>query len=141
MANHKESLWLFSFTTLALLFVALSCMSRTEDCQNELLKEVRSPDGKLKAAVFQRDCGATTGFSTQISILPADEKLLDKSGNIFVADTDHGKAPSGAGSGPKVEVRWVNENELLIRHDSRARVFHSEQSLNNVRILYEQASL
>jgi hypothetical protein len=88
--------------------------------------------------VFQRDCGATTGFSTQISILPVDEKMPNEGGNVFVADSNHGAAPSGRGGGPIVEVRWLNESELLIKHDSRARVFQSEQSLRGVKIHYER---
>ncbi|HYX72046.1 MAG TPA: hypothetical protein VE732_04690 [Nitrososphaera sp.] len=141
MEKKRNLILLLIFVSLALSFVVVSCTNIGGDCENELLNEVQSPNGKLKVIIFQRDCGATTGFSTQVSILPNGDKLPNEGGNIFVADTDHGKAPSGEGGGPKVEVRWINENELLIRHDSRARVFHSEQSLNNVKIRYEQASL
>jgi hypothetical protein len=102
--------------------------------------EVRSPSGKLKAVIFQRDCGATNGFSTHVSILSADEKLPNEGGNIFIENTDHGKAPSGPGGGPEVEVTWRGESELLIRHDSRARVFQSVQALGDVKILYEQVA-
>ncbi len=119
-------------------FVNAACLDLAGGCGNELLGETRSPDGKLKAIVFQRDCGATTGFSTQISILPVDEKMPNEGGNVFVADSNHGAAPSGRGGGPIVEVRWLNESELLIKHDSRARVFQSEQSLRGVKIHYER---
>jgi hypothetical protein len=34
-------------------------------CGNEILAESLSPDGSKKFVVFQRSCGATTGFSTQ----------------------------------------------------------------------------
>jgi len=34
-------------------------------CGNDVLTDLPSPDGKYKVVVFQRDCGATTGFSTQ----------------------------------------------------------------------------
>ena len=37
-------------------------------CGNEILGEFASPDRKKKVVVFQRDCGATTGFSTQASL-------------------------------------------------------------------------
>ena len=77
-------------------------------CGNELLREVASPDGKMKAVVFQRDCAATTGFITQVSVLSKDEKLPNESGNVFSADTNHGVAPSGEGGGPVVEVGWFS---------------------------------
>src|SRR5687767_10343542 len=44
-------------------------------CGNDIQLTVVSPDRKLKAVVFERSCGATTGFSTQVSVLPADRDL------------------------------------------------------------------
>jgi len=55
-------------------------------CGNEVFSVVVSPNKKHKAVLFQRDCGATTEFSTQISILDKNAKLLNKSGNILTAD-------------------------------------------------------
>jgi len=106
-------------------------------CDNTPLAEVPSPSGTRKAVVFQRDCGATTGFSTQVSVLPAGAKLRDDGGNVFVADTDHGAAPSGPGGGPVVEAVWVAEDRLVIRHHRLARVFRSEARAGNVVVAYE----
>ena len=64
-------------------------------CGNEVVAQYPSPNGLERLVVFQRDCGATTGFSTQASILPIGKGLKDDSGNVFIADTDHGAAPSG----------------------------------------------
>jgi hypothetical protein len=106
-------------------------------CANQILKEVSSPAGKMKAVVFERDCGAPTDFSTQVSILRSDQLLPNEGGNVFVADTDHDIAPSGADGGPVVEVSWTSESELLVRHDKRARVFHFEPSVGSIRVQYE----
>lgn len=107
-------------------------------CNNDIITEMPSPSGTRKAVVFQRDCGATTGFSTQVSVLPAREELPPDGGNVFVADDDHGQAPSGPGGGPAVEVVWLREERLLIRHHPLARVFRSEPSVGNVVVEYEQ---
>lgn len=65
-----------------------ACGSLSQDmCGNEIYKESLSPDGKFKAVVFSRDCGATTGLSTQISILPVGDDLDNEAGNIFVTDS------------------------------------------------------
>ena len=122
---------------VAVFFVTSACTNIAGDCGNEVLKEVASPSGKMKAVIFQRDCGATTGFSTQVSVISKDEKLRDEGGNAFAADTNHGDAPSGQGGGPVVEVSWLSENELLVKHDRRARALQHSQSPGNVRILYE----
>jgi hypothetical protein len=106
-------------------------------CGNEGLRETPSPDGRFKAVIFQRDCGATTGFSTQVSVLPINQSLPNDYGNVFRADTDHGKAPSGPGGGPKVEVRWEGEKDLIVLYDERAKVFHRENLLKDITVRYE----
>ena len=131
--------------TIGLLSV-LSLIGSTcvDPCGNDILTEMRSPDGRLRFVVFQRDCGPTTGFSTQVSILTSDAGFLTtptwlrstRSGNAFVADTNHGEAPSGPGGGPVVQVEWLGPNRLKIIHDKRARVFKSAQSVNGVSVEY-----
>jgi hypothetical protein len=91
-------------------------------CGNDMLATIPSPSGGRKLIIFQRDCGATTGFSTQASLLPAHDQLRG-SGNVFVADSDHGKAPSGPGGGPPLDARWIAEDTLELRYHPQARVF------------------
>jgi hypothetical protein len=105
-------------------------------CGNEILVDVPSPARDHKAVVFQRNCGATTGFSTQVSVLPFHKRLPAESGNVFVADTDHGRAEPGPGRGPAVEVTWLNAQELLVLHDAAARVFRAENTRGTVRVVY-----
>lgn len=98
-------------------------------CSNQILQEVPAPDNKLEVVVFQRDCGATTGFSTQVSVVKSGEKLQNTSGDVFIADTDHGKAPSGPGGGPTVDVVWKKPNLLQIAHHQNARIFLAAKQL------------
>src|SRR5262249_1335051 len=114
------------------------CLNLADGCGNEILHVHYSPTKQLKAVIFQRDCGATTGFSTQISIMPANSDLPNEGGNVFVADTDHGKSPSGPGGGPPVEVAWKGESSLNIIYDNRARVFLRKDSQNGVTITYSE---
>lgn len=58
-------------------------------CGNKIYFEALSPDKEHKVVVFHRDCGATTGFSTQISIVGVKDDLKDKSGNIFIINGHH----------------------------------------------------
>ena len=106
-------------------------------CGNQVLSEVSSPDRNLKVVVFQRDCGATTGFSTQASLLESDQMLGNGAGNIFVADTDHGAAPSGPGGGPELHVAWDDNRSVTLSHDSRVRVFKAERLKHGVSLTYQ----
>jgi hypothetical protein len=118
-------------------------------CANEVLQTGLSPDGRLKAVVFERDCGATTDFSTQVSVLPAGEKLPNDGGNVFTADCDHGAAPSGPGGGPRVDIAWTGARSLIIWHHPKARFFGAEKRIvvrlgpfetAEVRVRYSTAS-
>ena len=84
-------------------------------CGNEIYQEIYSPDDEYKVVVFQRDCGATTGFSTQLSILNASDKLPNKSGNVFVID--------GHPDWTNVQVKWDTDRAILITYSERFEVF------------------
>jgi hypothetical protein len=105
-------------------------------CGNQIINSTSLPEANEKVVVFQRDCGATTGFSTQVSILENGEELKNESGNIFTADTEHEKAPSGPGGGPEVKVVVVSGNTIKILHHRSARVFNHKMQWHGVNIEY-----
>lgn len=107
-------------------------------CGNRVLGEASSLDQRHKAVVFQRDCGATTGFSTQVSVIGAQDALTNESGNVFTADSNHGAVPLSAAGGPVVQVRWVSRNALVITHHAGARVFKQKDSVLGVAVAYER---
>lgn len=90
--------------------------------------------------MFQRDCGATTGFSTQIS-LTAPGKPPSSSGNAFRADDDHGAATVGKWGGPWAEVKWLAADHLLVRYAAKSRVFERLDQIDGVRLTYEAVAL
>jgi len=98
-------------------------------CGNDVLQIVASPDKQVKAVIFERDCGATTGFSTQVSVLASGAKLPNDAGNVFSAETGHhGKiAPSGPGGGPVINALWKNNQTLVVTHHPDAQVFGHER--------------
>ena len=108
-------------------------------CGNDVYREYPSPNGKLKAVVFERDCGATTPFSTQVSVIESDQKLENVPGNAFIG-SDDGRAPvTSHHTMEKFEVKWLDDSHLLIRYDARG--FSRETNpkiVNNVQIRYEQ---
>ena len=113
-------------------------MAFSDMCGNRPVAEYPSPKGTSKVIVFQRDCGATTGFSTQASLISSSAKLPNEAGNLFIADTDHGAAPAAAWGGPAVEVRWLNPRALAIQHHERARISKAERRLHGVEVQYSR---
>ena len=122
----------------AFFFVAYNFLSLDDTCENVVLSESANPNRQIKAVIFQRDCGATTGFSTQVSILEFRDELKNDGGNVFVADTNHGEAPSDENGGPKVEAEWISSNNLKLSYHPKARTFTKITSFNDIQITYEE---
>jgi len=86
--------------------------------------------------MFERDCGATTNFSTQVSLLPSEGVLQNVAGNVFIADTNHGLAPFGRGGGPTLILSWENAQSILLAYDSRAQVHRAAEQIGDIHIRY-----
>jgi len=107
----------------------------SEACTNKLVNSIVAPDGQHSAVLFQRDCGATTGFSTQVSILDVGKQPLG-GGNAYSADDDHGVAFVGPWQGPWAEMKWVAADHLLIRYAAKSRIFDQTERVDGVHITY-----
>ena len=117
--------------------MVLSLAGCADDCGNNVVTRIRSPDGAYDAVLFDRNCGATTGFSTQISVLPAGAPA-DGRGNAFIADTNHDPSMrTGAWHGPWAELAWLSPRHLRIRYVAGARPFTRETAVDDVAISYE----
>jgi hypothetical protein len=104
-------------------------------CGNMVVSRSPSPDGLRDAVMFERDCGATTGFSTQISIVAAGA-VPSVAGNVLRADDDHGAARTGDWGGPWADMKWLSANHLLVRYATGSRLFAHEDEVSGVRISY-----
>ncbi|RYG63916.1 hypothetical protein EON80_20235 [bacterium] len=136
---NASSQGLFAMRFLPLLLVAPlvtgGCLGPA--CTNTILQEIPSPDGQRKAVVFGRDCGATTGFNTQVSVLRAGEVLGDAAGNACTLDDNGGASPTEKGRGPKVVVKWLGPKQLQISFDKRARSYAMEKQIDGVAVRYQ----
>jgi hypothetical protein len=108
-------------------------------CDITVIEEIISPSGKLKAVVFQIDCGATTGFNTQISIVPTETEITQKSNlpqSFFVADGNHRQAPAGKGDGPELRIHWENDENLEVQYHSNAHLIRAERKFKEIAVYY-----
>jgi hypothetical protein len=117
-----------AIAVLALVFVA--CI---DPCENTVSKEVASPDGRKKAVVFERSCGATTGFSLNVSVQGNRKPISQSAGNVFIADSDHGAVKQMDRT-----VRWASSDRLVVVYPSGARLFKRESRKDGVTVAYEQ---
>ena len=127
---------MFKAAAIVLLLGAVAACS--DQCSNTLVKVVKAPGGRHAAALFQRDCGGTTGFSTQISVLAPGDKVTG-SGNAFIADDNHGIAAVGSWQGSWADVQWLSPDHLLVRYADKSRVFKQSDQVAGVAITYQEA--
>jgi hypothetical protein len=110
----------------AFLSIVALLLGGCGSCGNDPINAEASPDKKHMAIAFIRDCGATTEFSTQVSILPAAGKLPNESGNVLVVE---GKQP--------VAVRWESSKVLVIAGSANSRAHLKQSAFDNISIRYE----
>ena len=89
---------------------------------NRIISEYRSPDQQWKAVVFERDAGATTRFSTNVSVLKVSQDLPNAPGSVFGLD-----APPQADGRASVEIRWASNLRLVIRYNKSYRVIRQDE--------------
>lgn len=122
---------------VCVLLGALSACSGP--CTTTVVRVAKAPDGQHAATLFHRDCGATTSFSTQISVLATGGKVSG-GGNAFIADDNHDAAAVGPWRGSWADVQWLSPNHLLVRYAAKSRIFKHADEVAGVRITYQQTS-
>jgi hypothetical protein len=108
-------------------------------CSTTVIDEVASPNRKLKAILFQIDCGATTGLNSHVAIVPSDKDVSDKgslSESFLAVDGNHGHAPAGKGGGPEVRMNWMSDTRLEIKYHDLARIIRAQASSKGIEISY-----
>lgn len=108
-------------------------------CRNTVVSERLSPDGRVKAVVFYRDCGATTPFTTEISVVPAGEDAAagGHDGNVF-SMTDPQDSDETLSRNGVIEARldWRSSQQLVIFIPRRAVVGKRVDRIGRVGITY-----
>ncbi|HDP88429.1 MAG TPA: hypothetical protein ENN42_00470 [Thioalkalivibrio sp.] len=94
-------------------------------CANTEIARVLSPDAAHAAVLFARDCGATTGPSTQVSIVRAQRESSNLPGNVL--------ATREAGS--DLMLRWRDDRTLEIT-GIRGELIRQREQLEDFSIHY-----
>lgn len=104
-----------------LLFFLLG-FSSCSVCETNIIETKISPDNKYKAIVFERACGATTGFNRHVLISSEKEPKLKK-GNVLIIN------------GNEVEVFWITSDVIRIKYLGK-EVFKTDY-INEIKIEYD----
>jgi len=121
MSRHRPLLLL-----LPLAFTLGGCgFLLRSGCDNTIKSEKRSPDGKYVATLFERNCGATTDFSTIVQLHESSEKLKGDDLGILVVKGQH-----------EIDLTWDGNSSLRLQcNDCRSDdIFKQERKWKDVEI-------
>lgn len=125
------SKFLYSLTLLAII----TCLTGCDDlCSNEVIAEKVNNRKTYKLIHFDRNCGATTGNSNQLSIVSIDENLDNEKGNTFIAGSASG---SNLEADRGVVAEWLNDSTVLVKYESDLTVFEKVSKVGEINIMYE----
>jgi hypothetical protein len=125
---------------IAILGTMYACMDLIwgDMCENSTIEEKLSPNKKFKAIIFTRDCGATTGYSTQLSIIETSGELDNETGNVLIMSDKVGDGLSFDNGGAKVQALWTSDNSLTIYIDERTKFTRQKDEIEDIKITYER---
>ena len=114
-------------TSLLLGLIFCGCVPPST-IDNKVFESVESPNKSLKAIVFERNAGATTGFNRQIAIIESSKPFVEKdTTESFFCIT--GEA--------KVEVIWLSETNILVRYPLWQQVIRTNSQVRRISVAYE----
>lgn len=97
------------------------------DCGVDVFDTLTSPDGRHKAVSFGVDCGATTDFNTQLSILPATAAF----------DSDAYPPQLILDGKWTLAILWKDDAGLVVTIPKTVRIYKQEERAGEVFISYE----
>jgi hypothetical protein len=116
--------WKLAFLMTALLSIG-GCEFLSSRCQDEIKKELRSPDSKYSATVYERDCGATTNFSTIVNLRESSAKFKGDDLGIVIVKGQHA-----------IDLAWDGNTTLRLqcRNCRSDEIFKQEKTWKNVEV-------
>lgn len=95
------------------------------DCEDTIKLEAKSPDRKYVATLYERDCGATTDFSTIVNLREDSANFNGDDLGIVIVKGQH-----------KLDLVWDGNTKLQLQcHDCRPDdIFKQERTWKDVQI-------
>jgi hypothetical protein len=121
-------------------FILTISIAFGDSCANQIVDIKISPDKKYQAVTFTRDCGATTAFSTQVSILKTTDTFdkADEKGNTLIMSDKIGGGLMDENGGAKIRTNWTDTYKLEILYDNRTETSKRETKYKDIKIEYGQ---
>jgi hypothetical protein len=110
-----------------LIFLLAGLLSGCDTCRDTVKSRVVSPDRALAVSVYERNCGATTDFSSMVNVQAVSERFRGDDGTLFVARGRY-----------DLSAVWIGPKALLIRCSGclRKDVYREVTALGDIDVAY-----
>lgn len=126
---RKFAAWgLAVFAVLAgFAWIVMSSIDDMFACPVTQYAALPSPDRSKQAVMFDVDCGATTGFNTQVAIAPANIAFDWEATPAFLVMDGRWSLP----------IHWIDDRTLHIRIPKDQKYYKKLTAAGDVTIVYE----
>ena len=108
----------------ALVLPGCSLVDGLVSCSTEVQRQVVSPGRMFVATIFHRECGATSGFNTQVSIRRSSDAFDPKKGQVLAIGGRHA-----------LSVSWSTDQHLRIELPPD-RIYNQQERWETVKVEY-----
>ncbi len=107
---------------------ATACLLWSCACSDEVRTKLLAPDSAMAATAYVRNCGATTDYSSIVSVHRESDSFRDEAQRVLVVQGRH-----------EFQLNWRDARTLVVRcvDCEREDIFREVDMLNGVAIVYE----
>lgn len=135
----KTAAYIFGALIALVLLIGWLLVMWAPGCEDTICETIFSPDRSHKIILYTRNCGATTGFGTHVTLAESDEDIDDGT-TIFVADDDHGEANLHPAYQELIDIhaKWIDNHSLELSYDKNARLFTEKVKTDGITIIHHK---
>lgn len=109
------------------LYRCYASLDEALKCAVTVKREIPSQHLQRVVVVFEKDCGATTPFNTQVSIAPKDSQFSsDDFPPVLSIKGQH-----------ELAIRWLDDETVQIEIPKGVQIYRQEKQANGITVLYK----
>lgn len=106
-------------------------------CEDEVIQRVMSPDSLHEALLSHRDCGAVGGAARHISLIsPGAARQAELRDFVVISDREQA-GPNEPWVRPRIKIAWLSRDTLLITTQSRRWRKHAPIRFGRVNVMFQ----
>jgi hypothetical protein len=108
-------------------YVIWSFMDGFGRCELNIISAIPSPSNKTELVTFSRECNATVGFNTQVSIRSKTDPFSPERNPPFLSVSQR----------PNVVLRWVSDDLVEVILPTEVTVYRRQTEVGSVKVDYK----